>query len=85
MMHLRLGLHKLAKEGLLCLLESCTKEELDQVLIHHLSTPDFSQRGLLQHVASSTAKICFFLSAGPHQAAALRRSLSTWEAENGCG
>jgi hypothetical protein len=36
-------------------------------------------------VASSTAKICFFLSAGQHQAAALRRSLSTWEAENGCG
>jgi hypothetical protein len=27
---LRVGLHKFAKEGLLCLLESCTKDELEQ-------------------------------------------------------
>jgi hypothetical protein len=30
-MHLRLGLHKHAKEGLLCLLESCTGNEAAKV------------------------------------------------------
>ena len=30
---IRFGLHKFAKEGLLCLLESCTAKEVDQVRV----------------------------------------------------
>ena len=31
LLRVRIGLHKFAKEGLLCLLESCTQEEYRQV------------------------------------------------------
>lgn len=31
LLRLRIGLHKFAKEGLLCVLESCNKEEFDLV------------------------------------------------------